>query len=140
MKQETEVQGRPSSWAEAMKKALAGGHVEGQGWRMEYLRLLARARADGLLRHDQVKQQLPADLLLAVEALADELRGGSHVMPLVVLGNDWDFAADDAREHEPAWSRLSRIRPAEPDNFVWPWWAVLAVAAAGFAIGALVFH
>jgi len=125
-----------------VKQALCGkfndsGRAEGRGWRMEFLQKLARARADGLLRFEQIRPQLPPDLLLAVEALAEELRTGNHVMPLVVLGNDWDFSrAADSPAAEPV--------DAEPESYVWPLSAVLAVAAAGFILGfalrALAFH
>jgi hypothetical protein len=106
-----------------MKKALAGGHVEGQGWRMEFLRLLARARTDDLLTVDQIKRQLPADLLPAVEALAEELRSGNHVMPLVVLGNDWDFGGRDMKlsdAEDPLFAlRLAAFQDARPGGTVY---------------------
>ena len=145
MKQETDVTGRARRRAEAMEKALVGGHVEGAGWRMSFLRQLARARADGLLTAEQIKRELPADLLLAVEALAEELRSGNHAMPLVVIGNDWDFAAEEDK-YEADQLRLNAIRrhgvncPDVPPGDVTritlaglAWLAVLTAAA--FAAG-----
>jgi hypothetical protein len=137
-----------------MKNALAGGHIEGTGWRMEYLRQLARARADGLLTVDQIKRQLPADLLLAVEALAAELGSGNHVMPLVVLGNDWDFVADDegrrsapsiqtaktpARIADPE-GQISRYRMAERAAARrWLLVAVLSAITAGLCLARMIW-
>jgi hypothetical protein len=161
MKQETDSQGRFTSpdtqsrrRAEAMKTTLAGGHVNGAGWRMEFLRQLARARADGLLTAEQIKSQLPADLLLAVEALAEELRCGNHVMPLVVLGNDWDFVADDegrrsapsiqtaktpARIADPE-GQISRYRAAERAAARrWLLVAVLSAITAGLCLVRLIW-
>jgi len=130
MKQETDSQGRFTSpdtqsrrRAEAIEKTLAGGHIEGAGWRMEFLRQLARARADGLLTAEQIQRQLPADLLLAVEALAAELGSGNHVMPLVVLGNDWDFGGRDMKlcdAEDPLFAlRLAAFQDARPGGTVY---------------------
>ena len=123
MKQETEATERQRRRAEAMKTTLAGGHVNGAGWRMEFLRQLARARADGLLTAEQIKSQLPADLLLAVEALAAELGSGNHVMPLVVLGNDWDFGGRDMKlsdAEDPLFAlRLAAFQDARPGGTVY---------------------
>jgi len=151
MRQETDAQGRFTSpdtqsrrRAAAIEKALSGGHIEGAGWRMEFLRLLARARADGLLTVDQIKRQLPADLLLAVEALAEELRGGSHVMPLVVLGNDWDFGGRDMKlsdAEDPLFAlRLAAFQDARPGGTVYlgeqpPDGGALLFAALFVAVG-----
>ena len=144
MKQETDVTGRARRRAEAMENALAGGHVEGHGWRMGFLRRLARARADGLLTAEQIKRELPSDLLLAVEALAEELRRGNHAMPLVVIGNDWDFAAEEDK-YEADQLRLNAIRrhgvncpevpPGDVTRIILAWLAVLSAAA--FAAGLL---
>ena len=153
MKQETEATERRRRRAElererlrheAMKTILTGGHVNGAGWRMEFLRLLARARADGLLTVDQIKRQLPADLLLAVEALAEELRNGSHVMPLVVLGNDWDFGGRDMKlsdAEDPLFAlRLAAFQDARPGGTVYlgeqtPNGGALLFAALFVAVG-----
>jgi len=89
---------------------VSGGEGAAVGVRLSFLRSLAISRADGSLTQEQIRPQLPPDLLLAVETLAEEIRSGNCLpedLPLVILGNDWHFDGYRIHKGEP---------PAAPEN------------------------